>query len=177
MLVYLEDILPEGIEMEVRLDPEDPAVRELDIKEPVIGSFQIKRIGQQVMVGGTVVGDVMLRCGRCLGDFDFHIQEEVNIELRPVFDLERSGHEVELGSNDLDVDFFKGDALDLSHIVAEQIALLVPMKPLCQEDCAGICSRCGAKLNENQCECMSAETDDRWGALLQLKEQMKKNQD
>jgi uncharacterized protein len=177
MLVYLEDILPEGIDLEVRLDPEDPAVRELDIKEPVVGSFNIKKMGQQLLVCGKVVGVVKLRCGRCLRDFDLNVQENVNIELRPVFDLERSGHEVELVADDLDVDFFKGDALDLGHIVAEQVALLVPMKPLCSEGCAGICSKCGANRNETPCECFSEETDDRWGVLLQLKEKMKRDRD
>lgn len=175
MLMHLEDILPEGIDLEVCLDPEDPAVRGLDIREPVIGSFHIKKHGHQVLVRGSVVGDVKLRCARCLRDFDLHIQEDLDIELRPVFDLERSGHEVELVADDLDIDFFRGDSLDLGHIVAEQIALLLPMKPLCREDCAGICSRCGANRSENPCECMSGETDDQWGALLQLKEQMKKN--
>lgn len=173
MLLHLDDILPEGIDLEVRLDSDDPAVRELDIKGPVTGSFNIRKIGHQVLVHGSIVGDVKLRCARCLRVFDLHVQEDVDIELRPTFDLEREGHEVELVADDLDVDFFKGDILDLSHIVAEQIALLVPMKPLCREDCAGICSRCGANRSENPCECLSEETDDRWGALLHLKEKMK----
>ena len=175
MLLHLDDILPEGIDIEVCLDPEDPAVRELDIREPVSGSFNIRKVGHQIVVRGTVVGDVKLRCARCLGEFDFSVQEEVEIELRPVFDLERSGHDLELGSDDLDIDFFVGDALDLGHIVAEQIALLIPMKPLCKEDCAGICSKCGAKRAENPCNCLAEETDDRWGELLKLKEQMKNN--
>jgi uncharacterized protein len=177
MFLHLEDILPEGIDMEVRLDPEDPAVRELDIKEPVFGSLNIKKIDQQLLVRGSVVGDLRLQCARCLRDFDLHVDEDINIELRPVFDLERSGHEVELVADDLDVDFFKGDALDLGHIVAEQVALLVPMKPLCREDCAGICSKCGADRGEIPCDCVSGEADDRWGALLQLKEQMKRSKD
>jgi uncharacterized protein len=177
MFIHLEDILPEGIDIQVCLDPEDPAVREMDIKEPVIGSFHINKHGHQVLVRGTVVGDVKLRCARCLRDFDSHIQEDLNIELRPVFDLERSGHEVELIADDLDIDFFRGDSFDLGHIVAEQIALLLPMKPLCREDCAGICSICGVNRSESPCDCMSGEIDDRWGALIKLKEQMKKNDD
>lgn len=177
MLVYLEDILPEGIDLEVRLDPEDPAVRDLDVREPVVGSFHIKKMGQQILVRGNVVGCIVLQCARCLKSFDLNVKEDVNIELRPVFDLERSGHEVELVADDLDVDFFKGDALDLAHIVAEQVALLIPMKPLCSEDCAGICSKCGADRRENPCGCLSEETDDRWGVLLQLKEKMGRGKD
>jgi uncharacterized metal-binding protein YceD (DUF177 family) len=29
----------------------------------------------------------------------------------------------------------------------------MPMKPLCKEDCKGICASCGANLNDDSCEC------------------------
>jgi len=173
MKLHLDDILPEGVDLEVRLDPEDPAVQGLDVRGPVTGTFNIRKMEHQILVRGSVVGQVMLRCARCLRDFDLSVQEDVNIELRPAFDLDRAGHEMELVADDLDVEFFKGDVLDLGHIIAEQVALLVPMKPLCTEDCAGICSRCGADRSEDPCQCMPSETDDRWGVLLQLKEKMK----
>jgi uncharacterized protein len=174
MLLRLDDILPEGIEVKVRLDPDDPAVREMDIKGPVTGSFHIRKIGRQLLVSGHVTSEVRLRCARCLGEFDAEVREKVDIELRPIFDLERSGHEMELGTDDLDVEFFKGDTLDLSHIAAEQIALAIPMKPLCREDCTGICSECGADLREGPCQCPPKRTDSQWNKLLRLKEQMEK---
>lgn len=177
MQLFLDDILPEGIDVEVRLDPEDPAVRGLDIKGPVTGSFHIKKIGRQLLVRGHIAGEVRLRCARCLSDFNLRLLEKVDIELRPILDLERSGQEMELGTDDLDVEFFRGDTLDLGHIAAEQIALAVPMKPLCQNDCAGICSKCGASRSEEPCQCPASEPDSRWSELLRLKEQMKQRKD
>ncbi len=171
MLVHLEDILPEGIEIEVSLDPDDPAVRELNVKGPVVGSFKIRKLGQQVLVRGSVSGEVLLTCARCLVEFTTRIREVVDIELRPVLDLDRTAQERELGSDDLNVEFFRGDALDVGHLAAEQISLCIPMKPLCQDDCRGICPECGANKSLGTCSC-EPDTDPRWSALKALKDQM-----
>jgi uncharacterized protein len=168
MLIHLEDILPEGIEVELSLDPDDPAVRELDVRGPVTGSFEIRKLGQQVLVRGDVSGEISLMCARCLKDFAAGISERVDIELRPVLDLEKASQERELGSDDLDVEFFRGDALDLGHLAAEQIALGIPMKPLCRDDCSGICPDCGVDRASGTCGC-EPDTDPRWSALKDLK--------
>lgn len=168
MLIHLEDILQEGIEIELNLDPDDPAVQEMNIRGAVTGSLQIRKTGQQVLVLGNVGGKVQLTCARCLKDFIAEIQEKVDIELRPVLDLDRAARERELGSDDLDVEFFRGDALDVGHLAAEQISLAIPMKPLCREDCGGICPDCGADRTLGTCGC-EPDTDPRWNALKDLK--------
>jgi len=168
MLVHLEDIHPEGIEIEVCLDPDDPAARGLNIMGPVTGSLKISKTGHQVLVRGRVEGEVQLTCARCLKDYNLGIEEEVDIELRPVFDLDRAAQERELGSDDMNVGFFRGDALDVVHLAAEQISLVIPMKPLCQDDCSGICPKCGAERASGTCVCVP-DTDPRWSALKDLK--------
>ncbi len=168
MLVHLEDIHPEGIEIEVCLDPDDPAVRELDVKGPIVGSLEIKKIGQEILVRGNVSGQVQLTCARCLTDFTAGIREDVDIELRPLLDLERTSQERELGSDDLDVEFFRGEQLNTGHLIAEQISLSIPMKPLCRDDCGGLCPRCGADRTLGACAC-EPDTDPRWSALKDLK--------
>ncbi len=177
MQLFLDDVLPEGIEVEVRLDQEDPAVRDLDVKGPITGSFHIRKVGLQLLVRGRVAGDVRLRCARCLEDFILEVQEDVDIELRPVDDLARSELEMELGADDLDVEFFRGDVLDLGHLAAEQIVLAIPMKPICRETCAGICPMCGADRSRQPCGCQNEEPDNRWSELLRLKERMKTGKD
>jgi uncharacterized protein len=173
MLVHFEDILPEGIEIEVCLESDDPAARELNIKGPVTGSFEIKKTGQQFLVRGSVSGDVQLTCARCLTDFTVGVREGVDVELRPAIDLERAAQESELGSEDLNVEFFRGDALDISHLMAEQVSLCIPMKPLCRDDCSGICPECGVNRTLGACGC-EPETDLRWSALKELKDRMNK---
>ena len=168
MLIHLEDIPSEGIEVELNLDPDDAAVRDMNIRGPVTGSLQINKTGHQVLVNGQVSAEVMLTCARCLDDFTARIDEEVDIELRPVFDLDRTAQERELGSDDMDVEFFRGEALDAAHLAVEQISLAIPMKPLCQDDCGGICPDCGKDRTLGECSC-EPDTDPRWSALKDLK--------
>ncbi len=169
MLLNLDEIPPEGIEVEAQIEPDDPALGDLDLKGPLTGSFRISKMGQQILVRGRVASEVHLRCARCLEEFDLPVSEDVDLELRPILDLDRSGQERELGSDDLDVEFFRGDALDLSHLAAEQVLLGIPMKPLCREDCRGICPLCGADKTVGSCRC-EPDSDPRWNALRDLKE-------
>lgn len=60
--------------------------------------------------------------------------------------------------------------IDLTQTVRETIMLNIPIKPLCQEDCKGLCPRCGANLNTNACQCMTRQTDSRWAALKSLQD-------
>ncbi|MDF1536191.1 MAG: YceD family protein [bacterium] len=172
MLLHLEDILPEGIEIEVNLDPDDPALREFDIKGPVTGSFQIGKTGSQVLVKGSVSGEVSMACARCLSDIVYRVDEPVDLVLRSITDLENTAQEMELGPDDLNVEHFRGDALDIYHLIAEQISLALPMKPLCRADCGGLCPDCGAAGGE--CRCRPRIVDPRFTALQELKERMEK---
>ncbi len=56
------------------------------------------------------------------------------------------------------------DELDLAPLARDAIVLELPMAPLCRPDCAGLCPRCGANLNEGACGCV-APRDPRWANL------------
>ena len=57
--------------------------------------------------------------------------------------------------------------LDLDALVSEDVYLAIPYLLLCKPDCKGLCSVCGADLNEGPCACEKA-TDPRWDALKDL---------
>jgi uncharacterized protein len=57
----------------------------------------------------------------------------------------------------MEVDFIKGDTIDLSDIVREQVYLSLPMRSICKESCRGLCPVCGANLNESSCLCRKPE--------------------
>ena len=57
--------------------------------------------------------------------------------------------------------------LDLDALVAEDIVLAMPPRWLCRPDCKGLCSICGADLNEGDCGCSPA-ADPRWDALKDM---------
>ena len=75
---------------------------------------------------------------------------------------------VELGADDLDVDFYVDDLLDLKRVVETETTLVLPMKPLCREDCRGLCPACGGNRNLVPCTCASLPPDPRLAALRDL---------
>jgi uncharacterized protein len=50
----------------------------------------------------------------------------------------------------------------------EQFYLVLPMKPLCQEGCRGLCVQCGTNLNSASCECAPVWEDPRLAPLKGL---------
>jgi uncharacterized protein len=81
----------------------------------------------------------------------------------------QAGAETELSESDLGVLEVQGDSFDSRPLVLEQVALGVPMKPLCREDCRGLCPVCGVDRNESSCDCAAQTTDPRWAGLAALK--------
>lgn len=115
------------------------------------------------LLQATARGEATLRCVRCLKEFPFSFAEKVELELLPTT-LAPTEEEIRLNPRDLDVRFFEEGVLDLVELVAEQLQLAVPMKPLCDESCRGLCPHCGADLNRGLCAC-PRNRDERWGPL------------
>ena len=58
--------------------------------------------------------------------------------------------------------------LDLGADLREILLIELPVKPLCESDCSGLCENCGANLNRERCTCPAAPVDPRWSALRSL---------
>jgi uncharacterized protein len=80
-----------------------------------------------------------------------------------------SPEETELVEEDMESNFYQGGEIHLSEIACEQIFLEIPFKPLCQEDCRGLCPTCGKDLNLASCECVKEEFGSGFSALQKLK--------
>jgi uncharacterized protein len=81
--------------------------------------------------------------------------------------------EVELAADDLGLVEVAGDALDTAPLVAEQVQLELPTRPLCREDCRGLCPICGGDRNERDCRCERQVSDPRWSALGEWKDRLR----
>jgi uncharacterized protein len=57
----------------------------------------------------------------------------------------------------------------LNELLREQFYLALPMKPLCRDACAGLCSQCGTNLNTGTCQCTPQWEDPRLAPLKGLK--------
>ncbi len=121
-----------------------------------------------IRVHGEVATRVSLGCARCLREFEMAITSPFTI-----FYSRAAGapldEEVELAEEDLVSATYEGDEIDLTPEIAEQVLLEIPFKPLCREECRGLCSVCGADLNVTECGCDRRETNLRFSALKDFK--------
>ncbi len=116
-----------------------------------------------------------LACTRCLSQFVEKV--EPRIELLVVQGKELvEGEERELGARDLGVWQVEGDKFRTEPVLFEQVQLNIPMKPLCRDDCQGLCPRCGADLNAGDCGCDREVPDPRWAGLAAIREKLGKSE-
>lgn len=108
-----------------------------------------------------------LRCNRCLESFEMPMSSEIGLILQ-IRETPKATQEVRLEEKDLGFLELNEPEIDLRSLVNEQLQLGLPMKPLCREDCAGLCGRCGADLNHGPCDCRP-DVDPRWAMLKNLK--------
>src|ERR1044072_582574 len=81
------------------------------------------------------------------------------------------GAETEDEEDDLETSYYRDDQIDLNELLREQFYLELPMKPLCTEDCKGLCPQCGTNLNTGTCDCSAGWNDPRLAPLRQLKKE------
>ena len=139
------------------------------VASPVVLSFDVD--GQETgryRVAGHLSTEIELTCSRCLEAFALPVSTDFDLRYVPRTENVGEG-EKEVEEDDLATSFYSDDQIDLGHLIVEQLQLAVPMKPLCEEACKGLCPQCGTNLNTNTCECSTAWTDPRFDALKQLK--------
>jgi uncharacterized metal-binding protein YceD (DUF177 family) len=79
--------------------------------------------------------------------------------------------EIELEKDELGVLVIEGEHLDTEPLIAEQVLLELPMKPLCGPECRGLCPRCGADRNQ-VADCCEEPADERFEALGALRDKL-----
>ena len=169
MFLRLGEVPAERLNVELPLEPDALAAKSINADGPVKGTFRVVKIGSQILIKGSVSGYVRLQCSRCLTSYRYKIEEKIFVELRPFSDTEER-EEMELASDDLDVEFFRGDSLDLVHFIEEQVRLALPMKPLCSRECGGLCPSCGEAIGSDACTCDVESIDPRWEVLESLRD-------
>ncbi len=125
---------------------------------------------QTVFARGALSGWIHVACSRCLGPVKLDVSEDFALTFLPKEQAPADDDEVELDEDDLDVAAHDGVQVDLTPILRDHVVLSVPYAPLCAEDCKGLCSQCGADLNEGACACKPVEVEESpWAALKNIK--------
>lgn len=83
----------------------------------------------------------------------------------------RHAHDESSGDNgqDLDITYLSQDFIELGDVLTEQLRLQIPFQPLCEEDCLGMCTQCGADLNAGRCACSKIIKQTPFAVLRNLK--------
>ena len=148
------------------------AAGECDFVSPIDINLNVKRNINVIEVKGNIKTKARLKCGRCAEDYDITIGPDFALTFVPeeVEDLDRSSDdEIELSTYDMQVVNFSGGIIELKDSVQEQLVLALPVKPLCRESCKGLCSNCGANLNNVKCDCENEYINPQFAALKNLK--------
>lgn len=151
-------------------------IHEFDFSEPVekVGlgtpfygdvklNVRMDRSHSQIVFVCDVWVSAELNCDRCARNFKREFQNSFVITY-----IIQNNPAV---SEDLNVYYIspETDKVNLKDDVREYVLLAVPMKNLCDEECKGLCPRCGKNLNEEACECTSDEVNPVWAELLKLR--------
>jgi uncharacterized protein len=134
---------------------------------PVELRLNAHRVKARVRLTGTLKTTVEVDCSRCLEGFAVPIESAFDVEYLPAAAAPAEADR-EVGEAELDTAFYQDGVIDLRQLVREQVFLLLPMKPLCRESCAGLCPVCGTNLNTGSCECSPEWEDPRLAPLKAL---------
>ena len=140
------------------------------VAEPVTLAFDIFKDKAQFRLVGRVQTVLELPCDRCLEPFTLPVDPTFDLRYQPHADNTGEG-EREIEEDDLSTAFYDDQTIDLGQLMREQFYLSVPMKPLCREDCRGLCPFCGTNLNRGACDCKREWEDPRLAVLKTLKKE------
>jgi len=145
------------LEFEVLDAAEEPESIVLDARA------EVDRAAARVYVRGRAEGHAESTCHRCLRRFQRAVGAAFDLTLVWGGTVESDENFVSIPENDVEY--------DLAPHVREAVLLEEPIALLCDPECRGLCSRCGADLNSGPCGC-KPDGDPRWAPLEDLRRRL-----
>ncbi|MGH8911669.1 MAG: YceD family protein [Acidimicrobiia bacterium] len=136
----------------------DLTVGESRVNGPASVTVTLQGIDDGVLAEFTAVFNAHLVCTRCLAEWD----ETIEVSAVQVFAEEPDEDGYALAP---------GATIDLAESARDEIALAVPLRPLCRVDCPGLCPTCGTDLNREPCGGHDEEPDSPFAVLRGLLDQ------
>ncbi len=152
----LTEVAGEGIRTEIVAVPEDA---------PVTVDVMLESVREGILVTGLARATGVAECSRCLDPTKVDLQAD----LQELYAWNADEAEIdELGERG---PHLEGEFLDLRPAIRDDLMLEMPIAPLCDDDCPGLCPQCGAKLADDPGHAHES-TDPRWAALSALKDDL-----
>lgn len=141
MKIYIDRIPEEGL----ILEGEEPSniidiqASEEQFNENIHVSIMVHKVSGKLIVLGTVSTHVSLICSLCCGSFSYLVENK-----RFTYDCDLEGR----------------DIIDLTEPIREDIIVGLPLRPLCRQDCRGLCAQCAKNLNIEKCSCLDKKSNE-----------------
>jgi uncharacterized protein len=146
---------------------QEEIVQKYGLTEPFTDKINLKvnvdKSDSQIVFNCSFFVKLHFTCDRCLDEFESEIQDNFKIIY-----LSNAEDEI-LDSDNVYSLKYEQVEIDLTQDFLDYINLSIPKKNLCDEECKGLCSHCGANLNYESCKCESQEVNPIWKDLLKIK--------
>jgi uncharacterized protein len=158
----IANILEGHVEHKVTVKPSELDLDEQVFQSPVDILFEIEKINRNIFINLHIKTKLNLICDRCAEPFAADLDD--SLKLLYTYDPEL------YDKDDEDVIVINRTAteIDFKEPVRQTMAIAVPIKQLCSDNCQGLCAFCGTNLNIGSCDCRHQEIDPRWEKLRDL---------
>lgn len=134
MKINIAQIPPEGFTLKGSVSAKE---LELDSEvarsqKPIQIKAEVNKIADIVSIDLDLNAPIIFTCSRCLEEFEVILEKNLMLNYK----LDKTQHEIDLDSD-----------------IRQDIILEYPIRPLCKDDCKGLCLKCGENLNKRTCNC------------------------
>jgi uncharacterized protein len=132
-----------------------PAGAELELE------LQLEGVAEGVLVTAEVLAPLACECARCLEPFT----TETQVRFQELFTL-RAEESAESQADGAESYLLDGSGqLDLEPALRDAVVLELPLSPLCEDGCRGLCSECGVRLADAEPGHGHEQRGTMWAAL------------
>ena len=114
--------------------------------------LRLESIHEGILATGEVSTTATALCSRCLEPLELKV--EVDFQELFAYSLEQE-----------DDFLIQDEKINLEQAITDVVVLSLPFKPVCSEDCLGLCSECGLNLSQDPNHVHEASIDSRWSEL------------
>lgn len=137
----------------------------------VVGNLVFQNTGTLILIRGSIQTSVELDCSRCLKpfvmDLDVPVEESFPVSGSTMWDDDSNLEDPEL-PEDAKEPLFEDNIFNLTELIRQSLAVSIPIRTVCSDDCKGICPKCGVDLNTDSCDCTLIESDSPFAVLSSL---------
>lgn len=153
-----------------------------EILAPFQFSLRSYLSGRDIIFEGSCSGCVEAQCGRCLTRYRHALRDEFRLVAEEAKDrvppdpegCERLARDGLCLTDEIESAWYRGGVIELDAYFTEVIAEMLPLHPVCREDCKGLCPVCGVSRNDTNCGCdiesVAPKKESPFALLAQLRQ-------